>query len=466
MSKFRFPTAYTILFGLIIVAAASTWVIPAGEYDLTFNPAIEKEVPVPGTYQEVPSNPQGIGDIFLAPIAGLYDPVSNNANAVDVAVFVLIIGGFLMVVTKTGAIDASLARVMVFLKGREAFLIPILMGVLAAGGTIFGLAEETLAFYSLVMPVMLRAGYDAVTGAAVIIIGAGVGVYGATVNPFATVIASNAAGVPFTDGIELRLITLGVGFVLAVAWVLRYAIKVKRNPEASLVADKREEIEAHFLHNSDPSAIPTFTKLHAVIMVIFVGAFAMLVYGVSALGWWMGEMSAMFLAASVLVGLVTRMGEAEFVDTFVEGARDLLGVALIIGVARGIVVVMDAGSITATLLHWSENAVQGLSSVTFINVIFWIEFLLTFFVPSTSGLAVLTMPIMAPLAGFAGVPADLIVTAYQSASGIVNLIVPTSAVVMGGLAIARVPYDRWLRFTMPLVVMLTVLTSILISVSV
>lgn len=166
-----------------------------------------------------------------------------------------------------------------------------------------------------------------------------------------------------------------------------------------------------------------------------------MIYGVAVLGWWMAEISAVFLAAAVIVGVIARMGEETFTSTFIDGARDLLGVALIIGIARGIVVVMDNGMITHTILHSAENLVSGLSTTVFINVTYWLEVLLSFLVPSSSGLAVLTMPIMAPLADFAHVQRDLVVTAYQSASGVVNLITPTSAVVMGGLAIARVPWS-------------------------
>lgn len=466
MSKFKFPTAFTILFSLIILVAIATWIVPAGKYQRVVNPALDKEVPVPGTYETVASNPQGPVDVFLAPIAGLYDPVSYTANAIDVAVFVLVIGGFLMVVTRTGAIDAGIAKVMHGLRGRENLMIPILMAFFAAGGTIYGMAEESLAFYALIIPVMIRAGYDSLTGVAVIMLGAGIGTLGSTINPFATVIASNAAGVPFTDGIILRFIILLVGWCICVAWVMRYAAKVKKNHSHSLVADMQASNEEHFLQGAATDEVPSFNRKHGVILFIFGITFALLIYGVAVLGWWMGEMAALFLASSILVGIVARMGEHEFVENFIDGARDLLGVALIIGVARGIVVVMDAGNITDTILYWSEQAVSGLGKVAFINVMFWLELVLSFFVPSSSGLAVLSMPIMAPLAGFSDVAADLVVTAFQSASGLLNLFNPTFAVVMGGLAIGRVPYDRWIRFVIPLVVILFLFISLTLSVSV
>ncbi len=459
----KFPTAYTILFGLIVVVAIATWIVPAGQYDRELSEALGREVPIPGTYHEVEPNPQGFFDVVLAPIAGFFDPGSYEARAIDVALFVLIIGGFLGVVTKTGAIDAGIGRAMKGLQGREKWMIPILMALFAAGGTIYGMAEESLAFYTLIIPVMIAARYDAVTGVAIIMLGAGVGTLGSTINPFATVIAANAAGVPFTDGIILRFIILIVCWLACVIYVMRYAEKVRANPELSLVADRRVENEEHFLKGRSETDEIEFTPTRRIVLVIFTLSFAVMIWGVSAGGWWMAEMSALFLVAAILVGIIARMGEEEFCDTFVDGARDLLGVALVIGLARGIVVVMDAGNMTDTILFWAEGAVTGLSATGFINTMFGLQAVLSFFVPSSSGLAVLTMPIMAPLADFADVQRDLVVTAFQSASGLVNLINPTFAVVMGGLALGRVPYERWLRFMWPLMIVLTVIIVVALS---
>ena len=203
--------------------------------------------------------------------------------------------------------------------------------------------------------------------------------------------------------------------------------------------------------------------MRKIILLIFALAFVVMIYGVSVKGWWMGEISGVFLAAAILVGLIARMSEEELTSTFIDGARDLLGVALIIGIARGIVVIMDNGMITHTILHSAEGIVSGLSNVIFINVMFLLEVVLSFLVPSSSGLAVMTMPIMAPLADFAHVGRELVVTAYQSASGLVNLVTPTSAVVMGGLAIARVPYIRWLKWVAPLLGILLVLLMLTLS---
>ena len=431
---FPFPSAYTILMALIAIIAALTWIVPAGQYERVASEALGKDVPVAGTYAPVQANPQGVFDVLLAPIKGFYDPASGMANAIDVALFVLMIGGFIGVVTATGAIDAGIKRAMTRLKGREKWMIPILMALFALGGTTEGMAEETLAFYVLLTPVMIAAGYDSLTAAAVILLGAGVGVLGSTVNAFSTVIASDAAGVPFTDGLLLRLGLLAASFAATVAYVMRYAERVRADPSRSLIFDRKASNEAHF--RSEAAGAGDFTGLHKIVLLLFGATFAVMIWGVSLGGWWMAEMSALFLFAGVAIGAVGRLGEKGLVEAFVGGAKDLLGVALIIGLARGIVVVMDAGHITDTVLHWAEGAVAGLNRVVFVNVMFWVEVALSFLVPSTSGLAVLSMPILAPVADFADAPRSLVVTAFQSAAGLVNLVTPTSAVVMGGLASA------------------------------
>ncbi len=464
MKASRFPTAFTILFILIIVVAGLTWVVPAGEYDTAFSEALDKDVPVPGTYHEVEANPQGVFDIILAPIAGLYDPGPYEANAIDVAIFVLVIGGFLGVVTSTGAIDAGIARAMNTLKGREKWMIPILIALFALGGTTYGMAEETLAFYMPIIPVMIAVGNDAVGGVASILVGAGVGVLGSTVNAFATVIASDAAAIPFTQGIVLRSAILILGWLAYVAYVMRYAERVQKDPSTSIVADMKEDNARHFLKGRDIAETPAFTAKHMIILVVFGLTFVVMIWGLSSGGWWMAEMSGRFLAAAIIVGFIGWIGEKEFVSTFVDGAAGFLGVALIIGLARGIVVIMDAGHFTDTILFWSAQAVEGLSPVVSVNVMYRLEVVLSFFVPSSSGLAVPSMPIMAPLADFSGSSRDLVVTAYQSANGLVNLINPTFAVVMGGIAIGCVPYERWQRFTWPLLLILTVIVMAALSI--
>lgn len=460
----RFPTAYSILFLLIIAVAALTWIIPAGQYDRAMNEEVGREIAVPGTYQTVEANPQGFVDVMLAPVAGFYDPDSYSANAIDVALFVLLLGGFLGVVNATKSIDTGIQTAMGRLKGREIWMIPILMSLFALGGTTYGMAEETLAFYALLIPVVIAAGYDAITGVAIILIGAGIGTLGSTINPFATVIASNAAGIPFTEGMGLRLIILIGGLAICIAYVMRYASRIKAAPARSVVAAQRESDRRFFLKETDAEfSEPKLTGTQKLVLVLFFATFAVMIWGVSSQGWWMARMGALFFGMAIVVGLVARMGEKKLTSAFVDGAKDLLGVALVIGLARGIVVIMEQGLIADTILNSAAETLGGLPEIAFINLMLWIEIGMSFLVPSSSGLAVLSMPILAPLGDFAGVGRDLVVTAYQSASGLVNLITPTSAVVIGGLAIGRVSFDRWVVFVWPLLLILVVFISASIS---
>jgi uncharacterized ion transporter superfamily protein YfcC len=479
--RFAMPSAYTILFALIVLTAIATWIIPAGRYDLDAEGS-----PIPGTYHEVDATPARIlVDSLEAPINGLYgieDAETGNIDvfnsgelfgAIDVALFILVIGGFIGITMKTGAIQAAIARLVGRLQGRERLMIPVLMCVFALGGTTFGMAEESLAFYVLIVTVMIAAGYDAVVGAVVILIGAGIGVLGSTVNPFATGIASGFADVSLSDGFALRLVILVVGLAMGIWFVLRYAERVRRDPSASIVYDLKESNEQHFAATTtDETGKSIMTGQHKLVLGLFGAAFAVMIYGVipwedlniglPTLWWWFPEMTASFLLFAILIGLVARMSETELTSTFVDGARDLLGVALIIGIARGITVIMNNGQITDTVLHWAEEALGDVGEAGFAVVMYLLFLPLSFLIPSSSGLATVAMPIMAPLADFAGADRSLVVTAYQSASGLLNMVTPTSAVVMGGLAIARVPYDRYLRWVWPLLLALAAFTIVML----
>jgi uncharacterized ion transporter superfamily protein YfcC len=477
-SRFQLPSAYTILFALIVLTAILTWIIPAGQYDL--NP--DDGAPIPGTYHEIDAHPQRIiVDSLKAPINGMYgieDPTTGQIDvfntgtlfgAIDVALFILVIGGFIGITMKTGAIQAGIALLVQRMRGRERRLIPILMIVFAIGGTTYGMAEESLAFYVLIITVMIAAGYDAFTGALVILLGCGIGTLGSTVNPFATGIASGFAGIPLTDGLPLRIVILVLGLIAGIWFVSRYAERVRTDPTKSVVYDMKEANEAHFSATTDESTgAIVLTGTHKIVLTLFALAFAVMVYGVvpwedlgiglPTLWWWFPEMTASFLAFAIIIGLVGRMSETELTNTFVEGARDLVGVALIIGIARGITVIMNNGEITDTVLHWAEEALGDVGEAAFAIVMYVLFLPLSFLIPSSSGLATVAMPIMAPLADITGASKSLVVTAYQSASGLLNLVTPTSAVVMGGLAIARVPYGKYLRWVWPLLLTLVVMT--------
>jgi uncharacterized ion transporter superfamily protein YfcC len=480
--KFTFPSAFTILFILLVLIALATFIIPAGSYD--YNADGE---PIPGTYHSVPSNPQKLlASALKGPINGMYGIEDDTGNvdvwnygelfgAIDVALFVLIIGGFLGVTMKTGAISAGIAWVVNRLRGKEKWIFPILMTIFAIGGTTYGMAEETIAFYALIITVMLAAGYDGLAAGAVILLGAGIGTLGSTINPFATGIASGFAGTSISEGLIGRLVILVIGTAIGIFFVMRYAERVKKDPSKSLIYDQKAENEKQFMSGGgEGTDFGKFTGRHKVIMLFFLLAFVVMIYGVipwEDLGlaiptwwWWFPEMTASFLLFGILIGIIGRLPEKELVATFIDGARDMLGVALIIGVARGITVIMNNGLITDTVLYWAEQALSGLSSVGFIIVMYLLYLPLSFLIPSSSGLATVSMPIMAPLAQFAGVPSYLVVTAFQTANGLVNLVTPTSAVVMGGLAIARVGYGTWWRFVAVLLVLLALLSMLVLAV--
>ncbi len=478
---FSLPSAYTILFLLIVLVAIGTWIIPAGQYELD-----ENGQPIPGTYQQVDQNPQRIiTDSLLAPINGLYGIEGEDGSisvwnsgtlfgAIDVALFVLVIGGFLGITMKTGAINDGIARIVSRFRGREQWMIPILMVVFAVGGTTFGMNEESLAFYVLIITVMVAAGYDTMVGASLLLLGCGIGVLGSTINPFATGIASGFAGTSIDQGLIGRLVILVVGTAIGIWFVMRYASRVKADPTASLVYAQKAENEAAFRGaDSSTEADAALPGREKAVLLLFFLAFAVMIYGVipwedlgipiPTLWWWFPEMTASFLLFAILIGVVARMNERDLTATFVDGARDLLGVALIIGIARGITVVMSNGLITDTVLNAAEQAVGGVGGVAFINLMYGLFLPLSFLIPSSSGLATVAMPIMAPLAGFAGVPEYLVVTAYQTGNGLINLITPTSAVVMGGLAIAKIGYGTWLKFVWPMLVILAILSMLVLT---
>jgi uncharacterized ion transporter superfamily protein YfcC len=479
--KFKFPTAFTILVIITFVVAILTRVIPAGRYDYN-----ENGEPIPGTYHGVEANPQYWRQAIAAPINGMYGvqdatgfiSIYNSGDlygAIDVALFILLIGGFLGVTMKTGAIDAGINAVVKKLGQKGRVLITVLMVIFAAGGTSYGMAEESLAFYPLILAAMIALGYDALSAVAVIMLGAGIGTIGSTINPFATGIASGIAGIPLADGIGYRIVILVAGTAIGIWYVMRYAGKVQKDPSKSVIADMKEANEKHFLGGRDAGEAPELTPKRKLILALFLLSFVAMIVGVipwSDLGitaiatrwWWFGELSVLFMVMGVVIGFVGGMGEEGTVNAFIDGARDMLGVALVVAVARGISVVMTNGLIIDTVLYWCEQALSGLTSVAFINAIFLLYVPLSFLIPSSSGLATVTMPVMAPLASFAGIPEHLIVTAYQSASGIVNLVTPTFAVVTGGLAIGRISFATWWKWVAGLVLILALLCMVVLSI--
>lgn len=492
--KMSFPTAFTVLFIVLIFAAILTYVVPAGSYSklkyeadkISFSVtkpdgsvenlpgtqetlnnlgvkvgiekfkegSISKAVAIPGTYEEVPKNPQGFINILKAPINGIYDTV-------DIIVFVLIIGGVIGVLNSTGTFDAGIASLSRATKGREFLLIVVVTVLISLGGTTFGLAEETIALYPVLVPVFMAAGYDAIVCIAALYMGSSIGTMFATVSPFSSVIASNAAGITFTQGLTMRAIALVIGTIITIVYIVKYGKKIKKDPTKSLIYDQKEEITEKFLKDYDPNNVPEFTFRRKLMLSIFGLAFVVLVWGVSSQEWWFGEMTALFLLVGIIIGVISGIGEKEFVNKFVAGAADLVGVALIIGIARAINLIMDSGLISDSILNASSGLVTGMNPKIFIVVMLFVFIVLGFFIPSSSGLAVLAIPIMAPLADTVGLPRDVIVSAYQYGQGLIAFITPTG-LILATLAMVDVTYDKWLKFIMPLMGYIGILAVVML----
>ncbi len=466
--KFKMPSSYAIIIGIIILVAILSWILPGGSYDYV-DPNASKLQPIAGTYHVTESNPQGIGSVIMAPINGFME-------SVDIVLYTLVIGGFLAIVMKTGAIDAGIGQTIKNLKGREKLLIPVLMLIFSFAGAAFGIEEETLPFFPVLIPVLMAAGYDTLTGLSVIKIGAALGVMGSLANPFAVAIASRFAGISIGDGVVIRLVLLAIYIPAGIIFTMRYAEKVRKDPTKSLVYDQYEENKKFFLKKDNTDVLPEFTSKRKFVLVVFVGAFLIMMWGVlpwadlgltfiPTMHWWFGELSGVFLAASIIVAVIAGFKEEEFIDTFINGAKDLLSVAVIIGVARGVAVIMNDAMITDTVLHAGESFLTGTSSVLFSISSYIVYLILSFFVPSSSGLATLSMGIMAPLADFANVGREIVVIAFAAANSMIALLAPTCGLLMGVLAMTKTSYITWIKFTWKFLLFIALATIVVLAVA-
>ncbi len=515
---FKFPTAYTVLFLVLILVFGLTFVIKPGTYQYASCDGASA-VPIPGSYQQVENEAtfkERLYDLWLAPVNGLYGvrelpapyadvygevtpeqqaeadeicegleaevvtapgntgPYNDGSlfGAVAVFFFVLAIGAFITVTIKTGALDAGIARLTHRFRTRANILIIVLMLVFSLGGTTYGMAEETLGFYALIVPIFIALGYDRMVGAAVILLGAGTGTMASTVNPFATGVAADSAGIALGNGIGLRVVVYIVLVATSIAFVLRYAKKTKNNPDKFVVPWTDEDRALESESEGEP---PEMTGQQKAVIWIFMLTFVIMIFSVVpwsdffpamervTWAWFFPELAALFLVSSVIIGLVGKLGEEGMVNAIISGMGDFIGAAFIIAFARGVTVVMNNAGVTDTVLNSLEGVVSDLSGAAFAVMMFIVNIPLAFLVPSSSGHAALAMPIMAPLGDFAGVSRAVVVTAYQSASGWVNLFTPTSAIVMGGLTIAKVRYDRYLKWVWPLLAALFVLTCVMLA---
>ena len=496
MKKLKFPTAQTILILIAVLVTLLTWLVPAGEYDsLAYNaqsnsftkisigesvelPAtqetlqkldikipiekftngdIYKPIGIPNTYREMEAQPQGLAALAQSPIKGII-------AAADIIFLILIIGGLIGIMNLTGAFDAGIAWMAKTLKGREYILIIVVTTLIALGGTTFGLAEETMAFYPILIPVFLAAKYDAMVGLSCVFLGSGIGSMCSTINPFASIIASDAAGINWTTGLNNRIIMLLLCTTITIVYILRYAKRVKADPSKSIIYDQKEAIEQLFGLNTVDATIK-FTNRLRLITLVFSLCFIVMIIGVSFLDWWFVEMTTTFLVGAIIIGFIAGIKESDFVDAFAKGAADLLSVAFIVGIARGVTILMEDGLISDTVLYYASILTEDMHKGVFANVMLFIYGGLSFFMPSSSGMAVLTMPIFSPLADTVNIGREIIVDTYLYGMGLFYLINPTG-LILAALAIVKIGFNKWLRFVIPLMLVLVITTMIFLTISV
>jgi uncharacterized ion transporter superfamily protein YfcC len=492
----RFPSAQSIILVLLAFVAVATWLIPSGKYDVlvldddgkTFiqsgisetkhfeaNQAaldslgikipiekflsrdVYKPITIPNTYKRVPENPQGIGQLLQAPIKGVI------ATA-DIIFMVLIIGGLIGIVNLTGAFNSGIAWLSILLKGKEHLLIIFTTSIIAIGGTTFSFGEETLAFYPILLPVFLAARYDAMVAVATIYLGSCIGCMCATISPFSTIIASDIAGINWTTGLAGRVVMLVICTGITLIYILRYAKKVKTDPRNSILYKADGKIVSYFNTSPDSPELK-LTPKKLLILIIFACTFLTMILGISLLDWWFIEMTTTFFIGALIIGFVSRLKESEFILEFCKGAGEMIGVTLIIGFARGVFILMDEGMISDTVLYYASSLAEGMSKIAFVNVLFLLYNGLNFLIPSTSGMSVLSMPIMAPLADSIGVGREVVVNTLLYGMGTFTIINPTS-LILPSLAMVKVGYDKWLKFIWPLILILMLISMISISFSV
>ena len=487
--NFEFPTAYTVLFLILILVTVLTHVIPAGKYNrLSYEEStnefvvetygngninleatqknldkleikidvnkfidgtIKKPMAIPNTYVKLDGKAQGFKELIIAPISGI-------AESIDIIIFVLILGGIVGIVNKTGTFNIAMKAISQKTKGKEFSLVIISFIFFAAGGTIFGFWEETIPFYSILMPLFLINNFDPLVPMATIFLGSAVGCMFSTVNPFSTIIASNAAGISFNEGLKFRFVALIVFSIISLLYINRYIKKVKKDSDNSLVTEEQEEIKEKFLKDYSQETNIKFDWRKKIILFLFIFQFIIMIWGVSSLGWWFQEAAAMFFGIAIIIMLLSGLSEKEAVNGFISGASEVVGVTLIIGLARAINIIMENGMISDTLLFYSSNVVAEMGTGLFSIAMLLIFAFLGIFIPSTSGLAVLSMPILAPLADTVGLSRAVVVDAFSWGQGVILFITPTGLIFVV-LQIVGIPYNKWLKFVMPLMVIIIIL---------
>ena len=453
MRKLNFNTL-VMIFAVVALIALTTWLVPGGEYMRELKNG--KTLVVPNSFKYVQSNPQGLGAFLMSPLKGF-------AQAATIIGFLFIIGGAFSVIQKTGAIMVSVQRMAYTFAKKphlEKFFIPITITIFSIAGSIFGSSEETLPFILIFIPLSYSMGYDSLVGTAIPFLGAAAGFAGSTLNPFTVGIAQSIAELPLYSGLGYRIIIWIISTTAMIAFIMVYASKIKKKPELSPMYkfDSERKKSMHL----DNSIEGEFTRSHKLVLLSFMLSMVVLVIGILGFKWYITELGALFLALGIIAGVLGKLTVSEITDAFKDGAKDMVGVALIIGCARGILVLATDGKIMDTFLFSLSSVIMHLHPILASQAMFVMQAVINFFVHSASGQAMLTMPVMAPLADVIGVSRQVAVLAFQFGEGWINPILPTSGVTMGVLGLAGIPWEKWFKWMLPMQIFFFILALLLL----
>jgi len=455
MKKIKVPHTLVLLFMMMVFALLLTYILPQGSFQTVQENG--RDIVVPGSY-EVSAERS-----YLKPWH-LFTVVPRAlGDSQGIIFFIFIIGGALAVVKSTGAFDALIGALLQQFSQQYQWLIflPMLLFCVASGT--IGMAEEYIPFVSILLAMAIALNLDAIAAMGIMVVGYGIGYGVAAINPFTVMLAQDVAQVPPTSGIWYRLVLFAPFFLLGYWHVRKYAIKIRNDPHQSLMQGVEQNVQQQH------TDYPTFNRLHFSVLGLTAAAIALIVYGISSWSgwhWYLTEIGAVFLVLVLLTMLLGKIKPDEAATSFIKGAAELTGTALLIGFARSIALILEDGQVLHTVVHHISVPLQQSGAEVSAVGMYFIQSVLNFFIPSGSGQAYVTMPLMAPIADLTGVSRQIAVLAYQFGDGFTNMLVPTNAVLMGILGIAGIPYDRWFRFIIPLMIKLWILGAIALMVAV
>ena len=433
----KMPHTYVILFCIIAIAALLTYVVPAGEYTRIQDEATGRTIVDPSGFHNVENSPVNIFGVFKSIPKGMN-------GAANITFFIFIVAGAFQIINATGAIEAGIFKISRILKGKEQLLIPIFMFLFSVTGAFMGFSEENMVFIPIAIALSRILGYDAIVGMSLITLGGACGFNSAMMNPFTVGIAQGIAELPLFSGIGLRLIVWIVLLIITTIYVMRYGKKVRENPELSLVAD----IEKMEKGNTDID-FSRDTKLelpHYLVFLTLLAGFSIIVFGVYKYEWYINEIAAVFLAMGVISGFIGKLGTSNMAQEFVAGARSIVFGALVVGIARGILIVMQDGKILDSVIYFMASIINTFPKSISVLGMYFVQIIINFFIPSGSGQAAATMPIMVPLADILGITRQTAVLCFQFGDGFSNSIIPTASTLLASLSLAKIPYERWVKY--------------------